>query len=137
MSVVDKLHVDWSDAIQHEPDLFEATKLATHYLSSQLESHAHVFGDNRFVSWQYQKDHIDGPRVAVGYTEEDELGSRIITRWIKPNEVLDPVMRDVHMLYLLQDILKQRWKQIDSASRDRLLTVESKEEYGDTNTVGN
>jgi hypothetical protein len=123
MNAINELHVELSDSIRRRPDLSQAAESATRYLSSQLESHANVFGDNQGVTWQYQADHIDGPRVAIGYTEEDSLGHRHITRWIRPEEMADPVTRDVHMIQLLQDVLKQRWKQLDRVSKEHIRAI--------------
>jgi hypothetical protein len=129
-TIGEELRVEQSSTIRQRPDLSQAAESATRYLSSQLNSHTNVFGNNRALTWQFLPDYIDGPRVAVGYGEEDALGARHITRWIRPEELVDPVLRDVHMLRLLQDILKQRWKQVDRVSRDHLRALESEEEHG-------
>lgn len=118
MSNTNELRVEVADTLRQQPELALAAERATRYLESQLRSHANVFGHTREVVWQFQADHIDGPRVAVGYTEDDSLGTRHVTRWLRPEELADPVARDVHMIHLLQDVLKQRWKQLDRVRKE-------------------
>ena len=120
-----ELRVEMTDLIRQRPDLSQAADLATRYLSSQLDSHANVFGENRGLMWQYLPEHIDGPRVVVAYTEDDSLGHRHITRFLRPEELKDAVSRDVQMIHLLQDVLKQRWKQLDRAGEEHQLSVGS------------
>jgi hypothetical protein len=115
------------DTIRAEPELFRAAESATRYLDEQLARHPEVFGDDRALTWQYQREHLDGPRVAVLDSEADALGHRSQQRWLQPGELLDPTHRDVQMLRLFQDVLGQRWRQQDAITQAHLRALDAEE----------
>ena len=127
MSDPNAMTVTIDDAIREQPDLLRAAQDATRYLDEQLNRHVNVFGGDRALTWQYQREHTDGPQVAVLYTDADALGRRHQQRWLKPKELLDPTARDVQMLRLLQDVLGQRWRQLDVVTKAHLRALDGEE----------
>lgn len=129
----EEIKVEVTDSLLSKPELYRIATAASDYFTSQLMAHAKVFGSNKTLTWQLQSNDIDGPCVAVGYNEDDEWGRRYITRYIRTEELVDPVRRDIEMLRLLQDALRQRWNRIEQNSREQELILKSEEDNGKSN----
>jgi hypothetical protein len=119
------LKVGLAGPIQADAELLTAVREATSYLEGFIEEQR-LEPSDRTLDWACSEEPKPSHVIAV-IREADRYGSRHASRMTTRARFLDPVARDVFVLDVFRDVLRQRWDQVGVAI-DRGLEELAREE---------
>lgn len=130
-TAVNPLQVGVAGPIRQDPELNEAVRQATTFFDSLVEKYK-LDPAERTLDWGCS-DEPNSATVIAHLRETDRYGTRQANGLVTRQRLLDPVARDVMMMNLLQDVLRQRWYQLGKVI-DRGIDELEREEPTDGHT---